>query len=264
MMVEILDNEAAQPEAFSPRQRFRPAILFGEVSLPNQEGGGFSSSIGGEVSLPNQDVILFGEVSLPYQEGGGFSVTNGGEVSSSNQNGDGFSVSNGGELSPTNPNLAVALSGKDKISVSSNAPSGQASSIETEWGPANGILIPDPNFAPIPWRRFQWDNAVDVHGPEPEPISWGRSRPKRCTVERVSVKSQGRVSGMNGPDTLLDLNQMDAQESSSSNGEKSNGENQIGENQIGPLTNGGYTQRNAEVESAKKDFVGEKLTDCLA
>jgi hypothetical protein len=47
-----------------------------------------------------------------------------------------------------------------------------------EWGQENGPLAPDPNFAPTPWRRFSW-NAVDAEGPEPEPIGWGRGRPKR-------------------------------------------------------------------------------------
>jgi hypothetical protein len=54
-----------------------------------------------------------------------------------------------------------------------------SSSAEQEWGQEYGPLVQNPNFAPTPWRRFEWGNAVEEEGPEPEPASWGRSRLSR-------------------------------------------------------------------------------------
>ncbi len=51
-----------------------------------------------------------------------------------------------------------------------------SSSAEQEWGRENGPIVPNPNFAPTPWRRFEWGNEEEAQGPEPEPTSWGRSR----------------------------------------------------------------------------------------
>jgi hypothetical protein len=48
-----------------------------------------------------------------------------------------------------------------------------------EWGQSHGLLLPDPNFAPTQWQRFEWGEERGVQGPEPEPTSWGRCHPKR-------------------------------------------------------------------------------------
>ncbi len=77
---------------------------------------------------------------------------------------------------------------EDKVLSSSVVPAEQSSSVEPDCGRANGPLVPDPNFAPMPWRRFEWGNALDRQGPEPEPTSWGRSCPK-CSPSPSSSRS---------------------------------------------------------------------------
>jgi hypothetical protein len=49
---------------------------------------------------------------------------------------------------------------------SSVVPAEQSSSVEPEWGQANGPLLQDPNYAPTPWLPFEWGNALDGQGPE--------------------------------------------------------------------------------------------------
>ena len=65
----------------------------------------------------------------------------------------------------------------------------ESSSVEQEWGQANDPLLSNPNFAPTPWRRFEWGNETEAQGPEPEPISWGRGRPRRSSSPSDSSSS---------------------------------------------------------------------------
>jgi hypothetical protein len=63
-----------------------------------------------------------------------------------------------------------------------------------EWGQPYGPLASDPNFAPTPWRRFEWNGSENTQGPELEPTSWGRSRPKRSPSSSSSSFGDRRSS----------------------------------------------------------------------
>ena len=68
---------------------------------------------------------------------------------------------------------------------------------EQEWGSSQGSLEPDPNFAPTPWKPFQWGNNPGPQGPEEEPVAWGRSRLRRSPS---SSSSSSRSSGQPEPE----------------------------------------------------------------
>ena len=76
-----------------------------------------------------------------------------------------------------------------KLNTESASHANRPTSQTQEWGQGNGPLVPDPNYAPTPWRRFEWDQTMDEEGPEPEPTSWGRSRPKRSSSPSSSSSS---------------------------------------------------------------------------
>jgi hypothetical protein len=83
---------------------------------------------------------------------------------------------------------------------------GESSSAVPEWGQDSGSLAPNPNFAPTPWGRFEWGNGAEAQGPEPEPTSWGGSRPQHSPSPSSSHS--------NSPDQLDSRSQPHKQQSS--------------------------------------------------
>jgi hypothetical protein len=67
-----------------------------------------------------------------------------------------------------------------------------------EWGQSYGPLVPDSNFAPTQWRRFEWGESGNIQGPESEPTSWGRGRPKRSPSSSSSSFGEQRSSSSSG------------------------------------------------------------------
>jgi hypothetical protein len=106
--------------------------------------------------------------------------------------------------------------GRQHSPQSSSVAGNDALSSSLEWGQSHGPLLPDPNFAPTPWRRFEWGDDGEIPGPEPEPTAWGRSRLRSSPSSSSSSRLEARHSSSSSADHDIILDECVPEDESSS------------------------------------------------